>query len=65
MGTGDDMRERDLENTDAGNDDATSRIKVLAARAILEEATEGTTVRHRQPPRVSWVRRLLNWFTGG
>ncbi len=32
---------------------------------MLEEITEGTTARHHYEPRaarVSWVRRLLNWF---
>ncbi len=43
----------------------TNRIKVLEARATLEEMAEGTTVLHRYEPtepRVSWVQRLINWF---
>ena len=45
------------------DDDGTTISKVRAARAILEEATGSTTVLHRkQLPRVSWARRLLDWF---
>ncbi len=43
----------------------TNRIKVLEARATLEEIAEGTTVLHRYEPKVpraSWLRRLLNWI---
>jgi len=46
-------------------DDTTNRIKVREAMAILEDATEGTTVLHRCQPkaaRVSWMKRLVNWF---
>ena len=49
------------------SDDATSRIKVRQAMAILEEMTEGTTVLHRYEPdvvRVSWMQRVLAWFKG-
>jgi len=49
------------------SEDATSRLKVREAMAILEEATEGTTVLHRYQPeaaRVSWVQRVLSWFGG-
>jgi len=62
------MGKPDLANKLAEDDGVTTRIKVLAARAILDEATEGTTVLHRyQPkaPRVGWARRLLNWFRRG
>ncbi len=34
-------------------------------RLLVEEITEGTTMLHRYQPkaaRVSWARRLLNWF---
>ena len=49
----------DLLNKDVGGDGATTGIKAL------EEATEDSTVLHRyQPPHVSWLRRLLNWFRG-
>ena len=50
---------------DAGNDDATSRIQVIRARAMLEEITKGTTGRHRYQPKathVSWTQRVLRWF---
>lgn len=46
-------------NTDT--DDATSIVKVREARAMLEEIT----ARHPTPPpppRLSWLRRVLNWF---
>ena len=54
-----------LDSLFVSENDATSIQKVLQAKAILEEATEGTTIVHRvqsEAPRVSWVRRLLNWF---
>ncbi len=57
--------ETDSVGNDAGNGDATSTIKVPEARVIVEEITEGTTMQHRYQPkaaRVSWARRLLNWF---
>ena len=59
--------EPDSADEDAGENGATSTIKVLEARFMLEEITEGadTTVRHRYQPkaaRVSSVRRPLNWF---
>ena len=59
--------ETDSAGKDAGNDDATSRIGVIRATAMLEEIIEGEspTVRHHFQPkaaRVSWARRLLNWF---
>jgi len=50
------------------SDDATTRIKVRQAMAILEEMTEGTTVLHRYPPDVapiSWMQRVLAWFRKG
>ncbi len=49
-------------------DDPTSRIKVREAMAILEEATEGTTLIHQYQPkaaRVSWIQRVLGWFRRG
>ena len=45
--------------------DATSTIKVLETRAMLDEMTEGSTVLHNYQPkavRVSWVQRVLGWF---
>ncbi len=48
-----------------GREDTTITLKILKARAMLEEITEGTTVQHRyQPPRVSWTQRVLSWFRG-
>ncbi len=59
----DKRNETDSAGKDAGNDDATSRIQVIRARAMLEEITKGTTGRRRyQPPRVSWTQRVLSWF---
>ena len=43
----------------------TTTLDVLEARAMLEEITEGDTVRHRYQPkaaRVSWTQRVLAWF---
>ena len=60
-----DKGKTDLDGLFVSANDLTTRQKVLQAKAILEEATEGTTRVHRyQPkaPHVSWVRRLLNWF---
>ncbi len=60
--------ETDSAGKDAGDNDATSRIEAIrAATAMLEELIEGEspTVRHRiqvKAARVTWVRRLLNWF---
>ena len=48
-----------------GREEATSTIKVLEARAELEEIIEGedaTVEHHYQPPRVSWTQRVLSWF---
>jgi hypothetical protein len=45
--------------------DITSAIKVLETRAMVEEMTEGSTVLHHYQPkavRVSWMRRVLDWF---
>ena len=45
--------------------DATSAIKVLETRAMLDEMTEGSTVLHHYKPkavRISWMRRVLGWF---
>ena len=55
-----DSADKDVE--DHGN---TSTLDVLKARAMLEEYIEGesTTGDHRyQPPHVSWIQRVLNWF---
>ncbi len=51
-----------LDETDT---DATSAMKVLESRAIVEEMTEGSTVLHHYRPkavRVNWMRRVLGWF---
>ena len=43
---------------DDGDGEATTRIQPLAARAILDEAAEGTTVVQRiptNPSRVTWT----------
>ncbi len=48
-----------------GREDTTNTLKILKARAMLEEITEGTTVQHRYQPkatRVSWTQRVLRWF---
>ena len=48
-----------------GQEGTTNTLKVLKARAMLEEITEGTTVQHRYQPkaaRVSWTQRVLSWF---
>ncbi len=48
-----------------GREDTTNTLKILKARAMLEEITEGTTVQHRYQPkaaRVSWTQRVLSWF---
>ncbi len=45
-------------------EDATNRMKVLEAKAVLEEITEDT-VQHRYQPkatRVSWTQRVLAWL---
>ena len=58
----------DSTGTSVRTDDATTRIKVRQAMAILEEMTEGTTVLHRYPPDVaptSWMQRVLAWFRKG
>ena len=55
----------DPADKDAGYYGTTSAIQVRKARAMLEEITEGTRALHHYRPeaaRVSWVRRLLNWF---
>ncbi len=55
---------RDASNSDAEDTSATSAVKVLEARAVLEEFGESTTALHRyepEAPRVSWVQRLLTW----
>ncbi len=50
-----------------GQEGSTSAIQVREATAMLEEIIEGEspTVRHHYQPkaaRVSWARRLPNWF---
>ncbi len=59
--------ETDSASKDAENDDVTSGLTTISARTLIEEITEGadTTALHRYQPkaaRVSWARRLLNWF---
>ncbi len=57
--------EPDSVGNDAENDDVTSGITTIRARVMMEEISEGTTMQHRYQPkaaRVSWARRLLNWF---
>ncbi len=57
--------ETDSAGKDAGYYGTTSAIQVRKARAMLEEITEGTREPHHYQPsaaRVSWARRLLNWF---
>ncbi len=51
-----------LDETDTG---ATTAMKVLETRAMVEEMTGGSTVLHHYQPkavRVSWMRRVLDWF---
>lgn len=60
-----DKGKTDLDSLFISENGGTTSRKVLQAKAILEDATEGTTVVHRyQPkaPHISRVRRLLNWF---
>jgi len=48
-----------------GNGEATTRIQPAEVMAILEDGSEDTTALHRyapKTPRVSWIRRILNWF---
>jgi len=55
----------DGEAVEESEDGATTIQKVLRAKAILEEATKGTTSVHRNHSKAlhaSWLRRLLNWF---
>ena len=50
---------------DAEDHLATSKIEVIRTKAMLEEIVDDTSERHRiqvKAVRVSWVRRLLNWF---
>jgi hypothetical protein len=57
-----DKYQSDLENVAADTTKATTKIKVLEARAFLKKATEGTTVIHRyQPtrPRIGWAQRTI------
>ena len=49
-----------------GREDITSRLEAIETRAMLVEVTEGTTTRHRIQPkaaRVSWMQRVLSWFS--
>ena len=60
------MNGTDSADKDVEDHGATSILDVLKARAMLEEYIEGesTTGEHRyQPPRLSWVQRVLNWFS--
>ena len=60
-----------MDKTDSTYEDAvghgdTSAIQVRQARAMVEEIIEGesATVEHRyEPARVSWVQRVLRWFS--
>ena len=46
-----------------GDGEATTRIQVFRAQALLAEMSEGTTVvQRRADPPVGWVQGLLNWF---
>jgi hypothetical protein len=59
------MNETDSADKDVEDHGATSTLDVLKARAMLEEYIEGesATVEQRyQPPRVSWMQRVLSWF---
>ena len=45
---------------------ATSVIQVRKARAMVEEIieSESATAEHRyEPPHISWVQRVLRWFS--
>jgi len=60
------MDKTDPEYEDTVNHGATSAIQVRQARAMVEEIIEGesATVEHRyEPARVSWVQRVLRWFS--
>ena len=60
-----------MDKTDSVYDDdvdhgATSTTQVRKARAMVQEIieSESATVEHRyKPPRVSWVQRVLSWFS--
>ncbi len=59
------MDETDSADKDVEDRLTTSAIQVREARAALEEMTKRLPVRHRiqvKAARVSWVRRVLNWF---
>ncbi len=73
----DDREKIDVTDTGVPHDHLTNRTKLIEEAisqlqreiegpevlAMLEEITEGDTVRHRyQPPRVSWTQRVLGWF---
>lgn len=54
-----------LDILEENDTDATSAMKVLAARTMIEEMTEGSTVLHHYQPkavRMSWMRRIFAWF---
>ncbi len=57
---------KSLNETDFVDEDATIRIKAIrGARIMLDEINknDSTTMVHRyQPPRVSWMQRVLSWF---
>ena len=61
-----DLSIADPADKDAEEHGATSAIQVRKARAMVEEIieSESATVEHRyEPPRVSWVQRVLSWFS--
>ncbi len=59
------MNQVNFADKDFDDHGTTTTLDVLEARAMLEEYIEGesATVEHRyQPPRVSWMQRILSWF---
>lgn len=61
------MSDKEIPKSDRveADEDLTTSAKVLAAKAILEEATEGTTVIQRhlpKPARFAWMRRVVDWL---
>ncbi len=75
----DDRGKIDVTDTRVPHDHLTNRTKLIEevisqlqreiegpeVLAMLEEITEGDTVRHRYQPkaaRVSWAQRVLGWF---
>ncbi len=60
------MDETDSADKDVEDHLSTSKIEVVRTKAMLEEIVDDTTDRHRiqiKAARVSWVQRVLSWFS--